>query len=98
MAALIANWRSEWGQGNFPFIYVQLANYGKFRDTIPGKGGGTTQVRERQLNNLSIAGTGMVVAIDNADDPEDELAGTACSEERPEGQRTCTFRGGFVSG
>ncbi|UCD38914.1 MAG: sialate O-acetylesterase, partial [Fidelibacterota bacterium] len=25
--ALIANWREKWGQGEFPFLYVQLANF-----------------------------------------------------------------------
>ncbi len=69
MAALIDNWRADWGQGNFPFIYVQLANNGKNLDTIPGKGGGTTRVREAQLKNRSVPNTAMVVAIDNADDP-----------------------------
>jgi sialate O-acetylesterase len=69
MATLIQNWRADFAQGDFPFIYVQLANYGKTLDTIAGKGGGTTYVREKQLENLSLNNTAMVVAIDNADDP-----------------------------
>jgi len=69
MATLIQNWREDFAQGDFPFIYVQLANYGKTRDSIPGKGGGTTYIREKQLQNLSLLNTAMVVAIDNADDP-----------------------------
>jgi sialate O-acetylesterase len=69
MATLIQNWRNDFAQGQFPFIYVQLANYGKTLDTIPGKGGGTTIVRDKQLQNLIIENTAMVVAIDNADDP-----------------------------
>lgn len=69
METLIQNWRDDWAQGNFPFIYVQLANYGKTLDTIPGNGGSTTVVRDKQLKNLSVLNTAMVVAIDNADDP-----------------------------
>jgi oligogalacturonide lyase len=69
MKALIRNWRTDWGRKDLPFLFVQLANYGKFLDTMPGKGGGTTLVREQQLKSLAIANTAMVVAIDNADDP-----------------------------
>ncbi len=29
LPALINDWRSRWGQGDFPFLIVQLANYGK---------------------------------------------------------------------
>jgi sialate O-acetylesterase len=69
MEALIKNWRQDFAQGDFPFIYVQLANNGKALDTIAGKGGNTTIVREQQLKNLAIKNTAMVVAVDNADDP-----------------------------
>ena len=68
MESLIKNWRADFKQGDFPFIYVQLANYGKSVDSIAGKGGSTTFIREQQLKNLSITNTAMVVAIDNADD------------------------------
>ena len=71
MESLVSNWRQDWGQGAFPFIYVQLANYGKRTDSIPAQGGGTNDVREKQLKNLSIPNTAMVVAIDNADDAKD---------------------------
>jgi sialate O-acetylesterase len=27
--AMIQDWRNRWGQGNFPFLYVQLSSYGK---------------------------------------------------------------------
>ena len=32
--AMIADWRKRWGQGDFPFLYVQLPNYG-VRDVLP---------------------------------------------------------------
>ncbi|GAC1589316.1 MAG: sialate O-acetylesterase [Chitinophagaceae bacterium] len=67
METLIKDWRSQWAQGNFPFIYVQLANIGKTVDSLPAKGGAEAIKREAQLKNLSIPNTAMVVAIDNAD-------------------------------
>jgi sialate O-acetylesterase len=72
METLISNWRKDWHQGDFPFLYVQLANYGK-PDSLPLSEKGTVLIREAQLQNLSIPHTGMVVAIDNAnpDKPED---------------------------
>ncbi|MEO6232559.1 MAG: sialate O-acetylesterase [Ferruginibacter sp.] len=69
MESLVSNWRKDWCQGDFPFIYVQLANYGKKWDSLPASGGGTNSIREQQLKNLSIPNSAMVVAIDNADDP-----------------------------
>lgn len=67
METLITDWRAQWGQGAFPFIFVQLANIGKTYDSIPAKGGSEAFKREAQLQNLSIPNTAMVVAIDNAD-------------------------------
>ena len=67
METLITDWREQWAQGNFPFIYVQLANIGKTYDSIPAKGGAEAIKREAQLKNLSLPETAMVVAIDNAD-------------------------------
>ena len=29
---MIEDWRSAWAQGPFPFLFVQLANYGRVRD------------------------------------------------------------------
>lgn len=67
METLILDWRKQWNQGDFPFIYVQLANIGKEFETEPAKGGAEAIKREAQLFNLSIPQTAMVVAIDNAD-------------------------------
>lgn len=66
MEILVADWRKQWGQGNFPFIYVQLANHQKII-TDPVKDDPMVSVRDAQLQNLSIPNTAMVVAIDNAD-------------------------------
>lgn len=67
MESLILDWRKQWNQGDFPFLYVQLANIGKEVETDPAKGGSEAVKREAQLFNLSIPKTAMVVAIDNAD-------------------------------
>src|SRR5476651_2452618 len=64
---MITDWRKQWGQGNFPFIYVQLANIGKDIETVPAKGGQEAVKREQQMMNLSIPNSAMVCAIDNAD-------------------------------
>ena len=72
METLIATWRKDWKQGDFPFFYVQLANH-QALVTDPVKDDPMVWVRDAQLRNLSIPNTGMAVAIDNAnpDDPND---------------------------
>ncbi len=60
-AALIEDWRERWGQGSFPFIYVQLANYGK-TNTDPWSA--WAELQEAQLKSLSHPNTAMAVAID----------------------------------
>ncbi len=65
METLIADWRSKFGVGDFPFFYVQLANYGKPM-AKPVEDGSMMIVREAQVQNLSVKKTGMAVAIDNA--------------------------------
>lgn len=59
---LIKNWREKWGQGNFPFIYVQLANC---RATISNPSESEwAELREAQLKTLSVRNTAMAVTID----------------------------------
>lgn len=67
METLINDWRQQWHEGNFPFIYVQLANIGETYDSLPAMGGTEAIKREAQLHNLSLPNTAMIVAIDNAD-------------------------------
>jgi sialate O-acetylesterase len=61
---MIRGWRTAWGQGNFPFLFVQLANYKAVPDSM------WPEVREAQRNALSLANTAMAVTIDigNPDD------------------------------
>jgi sialate O-acetylesterase len=60
--ALIKNWREKWGQGDFPFIFVQLHNFMKSYDYPTDSNWALT--RESQLHALSLPNTGMAVAID----------------------------------
>ncbi|MGA2092613.1 MAG: sialate O-acetylesterase [Sedimentisphaerales bacterium] len=60
--ALIANWREKWGQGDFPFLYVQLPNFMETK-SHPSESG-WAETREAQLKTLSVPNTGMAVAID----------------------------------
>jgi sialate O-acetylesterase len=60
--AMIKNWREDWGQGDFPFLFVQLANY-MARAPQPG-GSNWAALRESQTKTLSLPKTGMAVIID----------------------------------
>lgn len=62
MGAMIADWRQHWGQGDFPFFYVQLANF-QASKPIPEESG-WAELRHEQLNSLRYPSTGMAVAID----------------------------------
>jgi sialate O-acetylesterase len=59
---MIKNWRADWGQGDFPFYYVQVANYMARKDDPADSG--WAELREAQLMTLSLPKTGQAVAID----------------------------------
>ena len=60
MAGLVNNWRAEWGVGDFPFYYVQIAPYDY------GKNGlNSAFLREAQLKaSTAIANIGMACLMD----------------------------------
>jgi sialate O-acetylesterase len=59
---LIRNWRRAWGQGDFPFYFVQLANYmARQEQPIESQ---WAELREAQTMALALPNTGMAVAID----------------------------------
>ena len=60
---LIADWRERWGQGEFPFAWVQLANYREYTNS-PSPVSHWAVVREGMLKSLAVTNTGMAVAID----------------------------------
>jgi sialate O-acetylesterase len=59
---LINDWRHNWGGKKFPFYYVQLANFTEVLDK-PSEST-WAELREAQLQTLSVDKTGMAVAID----------------------------------
>lgn len=59
---MIADWRQRWGQGDFPFYFVQLAGYGGVPQT-PG-GHNWAEMRESQSLALAVPNTGMAAIID----------------------------------
>jgi sialate O-acetylesterase len=59
---MIAAWRRRWAQGDFPFLFVQLANYG-VRHSQPS-GGAWAELRDAQTAALRLPNTAMVTAID----------------------------------
>ena len=57
LPALIADWRAQWKQGNFPFLFVQISNFNS-----PESDFGT--VRDAQRRTLSVTNTAMAVTLD----------------------------------
>jgi sialate O-acetylesterase len=57
--ALIQDWRRQWGQGGFPFLFVQIANW--------NPGGAWPEIREAQRQALALRNTAMTVTIDIGD-------------------------------
>lgn len=63
LPALIGDWRKHWGQGDFPFLVVQLANYQE-RKAEPWEGKDCA-LREAQLKTTrAVPKTALVVTID----------------------------------
>lgn len=63
--AMITDWRKQWGQGDFPFHFVQLANFLAVKDQ-PGESA-WAELREAQAMTLKTPHTGMAVIIDIGD-------------------------------
>ncbi len=62
---MIRNWRRVWNEGDFPFYYVQLANW-QPRKPEPGESD-WAELREAQSMTLREPHTGMAVIIDIGD-------------------------------
>lgn len=63
--AMITDWRAKWKQGDFPFYFVQLANY--MKPAVKPGSSAWAELRDAQLQTLSLPQTGMAVAIDLGD-------------------------------
>jgi sialate O-acetylesterase len=59
---MITDWRRQWSQGDFPFYFCQLPNYGA-PASKPGNSN-WAEVRESQAAALTLPATGMAVLID----------------------------------
>ncbi|MFT3753291.1 MAG: sialate O-acetylesterase [Paludibacter sp.] len=88
METLIADWRAKFSVGDFPFLYVQLANYGKPM-AKPVEDGSMMTVREAQGQNLSVKNTGMAVAIENAGDQPTNI--------HPKNKQAIAYRLGLIA-
>lgn len=60
---LIKQWRQEWGQGDFPFYWVQLPNLGAEKTAKPQESS-WAELREAQTKALQLTNTGQAVIID----------------------------------
>ena len=54
---LISDWRQQWGEGDFPFFFVQISSYNS-------PAAGWPVVRDAQRRTLSLSHTGMAVTLD----------------------------------
>ncbi len=62
---LIKSWRAEWQEGEFPFYFVQLANYMAARPEPSDSA--WAELREAQSLTLKVPATGQAVIIDIGD-------------------------------
>lgn len=65
---MIKDWRKQWKNGDFPFYFVQLANFKDKKDQPEESD--WAELREAQLMTLSLPNTGMASAIDIGDDKD----------------------------
>ena len=63
LPGLIASWRTAWGEGNFPFYIVQIANFGKANAAVEKKS--MAELREVQASTArTVPNAGMAVTLD----------------------------------
>lgn len=60
--AMIRDWRKSFGQGDIPFLFVQLPNYGE--PALTPEPSSWAMLREAQAEALSLPETGMAVTLD----------------------------------
>ncbi len=62
LPVMIKDWRQNWGQGDFPFLVVQLANYYP-EQKVPGESE-WAELRASQMSALTLPNTAIATAID----------------------------------
>ena len=60
-STLITDWRSQWQQGNFPFLFVQISSWEAH------SGGAWGTLRDQQRRTLDLTNTAMAVSLDVGD-------------------------------
>jgi sialate O-acetylesterase len=60
---MITDWRKHWGQGDFPFYFVQLSTFNANNGNST-RGSSWAELREAQAMTLSLPNTGMAVTTD----------------------------------
>ncbi|NUQ62340.1 MAG: sialate O-acetylesterase [Pirellulales bacterium] len=63
LALLIKNWRADWKQGDFPYLWVQLPNFRAVQQQ-PVEPSGWVTVQEEMRKTLAVPNTGMAITID----------------------------------
>ncbi len=69
--AMVAQWRNEWGQGDFPFYFAQIApyNYAQFPAPIRTEKNNSAYLRDAQRKSaITIPNSGIVVLMDNGEE------------------------------
>lgn len=64
LKSLIEGWRKAWGQGDFPFHFVQLPGIKTSSTENPAGGDGRAEIRQAYVDTLSVKNTGLAVTID----------------------------------
>jgi sialate O-acetylesterase len=62
LPAMIKDWRQHWGQGDFPFLVVQLANY--YPEQAQPNESEWAELRASQMAALTLPNTAIAAAID----------------------------------
>ena len=91
LPTLIRSWRAAWGQGDFPFLIVQLPNY-RSRSADPQESA-WAELREAQAMALGIPNTGLAVTLDVG-----EAEDVHPANKRPVGERLALWALGTVYG
>jgi len=65
--AMIKDWRARWGEGDFPFLFVQIAPWQKIRKE-PGDSAWAELREAQRLTSLEVPNTAMAVITDVGDE------------------------------
>ncbi len=68
-STMISNWRNEWKQGDFPFLFVQLAPFLK-REDAPTESAWAELREAQRLTSEQVRNTGMTVTTDVGEEGE----------------------------